>query len=125
MLSLSALHVDAEKSFGPQKILCDVLPINEFKEGRRTDKITGYKYVIALPFLAYEKISVRVPGERMLEIQGDEPLFVEFENLEVTIFEYQGKAGFTAKATGVSVAKSQSIEDESRTTRAKKEAYPS
>jgi len=125
MISLTALKIDAEKSLGSKKILVDILPINEYRDNQKTDKILGHKYIIALPLLGYEKIGVRVPGEKMFEIQGEEPIFVEFDNLEVALFEFKGKIGFTAKATGVSVAKSQIIDEETRVPRAKKDVGPS
>lgn len=102
MLNIRNLKID-NASLGEQKLLVDVIPAYEYANGAKTDKISGYRYVVALPAHSLEKLSVKIDGEQLLEKpQG----FVEvvFSGLEVTAYESQGKTNITAKAAGISLA---------------------
>ena len=47
MLSIRDVTID-NGSLGRKKLLTDVQPAYEYKDGKRTDNITGYRYEVAL-----------------------------------------------------------------------------
>lgn len=101
MLSIRDLRIDPA-SVGKVKLLVDVIPVHEYREKQRTDNIIGYRYIVALPQLAFEKFGVRVDGPQLLE-KPDSAVEVEFSGLELSAYESQGHAVVTAKATGVTL----------------------
>ena len=95
MLNLRDLKID-NASLGQKKLLVEVVPAYEYKDKQRTDKITGYRYVVCLVEHHLEKLSVRIDGE-----QPDGFVEVDFDGLEVSAYESQGKVQFTAKAADI------------------------
>ena len=101
MLNIRDLRIDPA-SLGAKKLLVDILPAYEYKDGRRTDTITGYRYVVALPEHGLDKIGVKIEGKQIME-KPDGFAEVEFTGLEVMAYEAQGHAQVSAKATGISL----------------------
>ena len=87
-------------SLGKPMLLVEVIPAYEYQDKQRTDKITGYRYVVCLVAHHLEKLSVRIDGPQLME-QPDSFVEVEFDDLEVRAYESQGKVNFTAKATNI------------------------
>ena len=54
MLNIRNLKID-NASLGEKKLLVDVIPAYEYKDGVKTDKIGGYRYIVALPAHSLEK----------------------------------------------------------------------
>ena len=106
MLNLRNLRIDPA-SLGAKKLLVEIVPSYEYKDGRRTDTVTGYRYVVALPEHQLEKIGVKIEGKQLLE-KPDGFAEVEFTGLELMIYEAQGHAQVSAKATGVSLVQKKS-----------------
>ena len=103
MLNIRDLKID-NASLGQQKLLVEVLPAYEYKDNKRTDNITGYRYVICLVEHHLEKLNVRIDGPQLMA-QPEGFVEVEFDGLEVSGYESQGKVQFTAKATGIYAVK--------------------
>jgi hypothetical protein len=101
MLNIRNLKID-NASLGEKKLLVDVIPAYEYKDGVKTDKIGGYRYVVALPAHSLEKLNVKIDGEQLME-KPEGFVEVTFTGLEVTAYESQGKTNITAKATGISL----------------------
>lgn len=101
MLNIRDLRIDPA-SLGSKKLLVDILPAYAYADGRRTDTVTGYRYVVALPDHQLEKLGVKIEGKQLLE-KPDGFAEVEFFGLELMIYEAQGHAQISAKATGVSL----------------------
>ena len=101
MLSIRDLKIDPA-SLGAKKLLVDITPSYEYKDGHRMETIAGHRYVIALPEHSLEKLSVKIEGKQILE-KPEGFVEVEFDNLEVFAYESQGKTQISAKATGISV----------------------
>lgn len=101
MLNIRDLRIDPA-SLGEKKLLVDVIPAYEYKDGKRTDTITGYRYVVCLMQHRLEKLSVRIDGPQRLE-QPEGFVDVEFDGLEVGAYEAQGKVQFTAKAADIHI----------------------
>ena len=94
MLNIRDLKIDPA-SLGAKKLLVDIVPTYEYKDGHRTETVTGYRYIVALPDLSLEKHFSLEKSEGYAE--------VEFSGLEVSAYESQGKTQISAKATGVSL----------------------
>ena len=94
MLNIRDLRIDPA-SLGTKKLLVD---------GKRTDTVTGYRYIVALPAHSLEKIGVRIDGKQLME-KPEGFIEVEFADLEVTAYESQGHVQLTAKATGISTVR--------------------
>ena len=100
MLNIRDLRIDPA-SLGSKKLQVDITPAYEYKDGKRTDNLTGYRYTVALPEHGLDKISVRIDGKQLIE-KPEGYIEVEFNGLEVNAYESQGHVQFTAKATGIS-----------------------
>ena len=76
-------------ALGSELYLADVQPNYEYKDGKKTDKMLGYKYFVVVPALKMEKIGVKVDSME-LEFDLDEiPIMkkIEFDNLELRPFQ--------------------------------------
>lgn len=103
MLNIRDLRIDPA-SLGAKKLLVDVAPAYEYKDGKRTDTVTGYRYIVALPEHGLDKIGVRIEGKQLVE-KPEGFCEVEFIGLEVLAYESQGHVQFAAKASDISAAK--------------------
>ena len=103
MLNIRDLKIDVS-SLGSKMLLTDVQPAYEYKEGKRTDTITGYRYEVALASHNLDKMNVRIDGKQLMEAPQDGFAMVEFAGLEVGAYEKDGHVLFTAKATGIAPA---------------------
>ncbi len=101
MLNIRDLKIDPA-SLGAKKLLVDIVPTYEYKDGHRTETVTGYRYIVALPDLSLEKLGVKIDGKQLME-KPDGYAEVEFSGLEVSAYESQGKTQISAKATGISL----------------------
>ena len=88
------------KSLGDKLWLVDVLPMYEYKNGFRTDAITGYRYTVALPEKGLDKVDVRIDGQQQMDAPAGY-VAVCFDTLEVSIYWYKGDYHVGAKATGI------------------------
>lgn len=103
MINTRDLRIDPN-SLGAQKLLVDIPPVFEYKDHQRTENVVGYRYVIALPSHSLEKIGVRIDGKQQME-KPDGYAEVQFDGLELTIYEAQGHVQLSAKAQGIMLAK--------------------
>lgn len=103
MLNIRDLKIDANATFGAKTLLVDVVPVYEYKDNQRTDKIVAYRYVTALPEKSFEKIGVRIDGPQLIDTP-DGFVEVNFHGLELAAYESGGKVNIIAKATGISLA---------------------
>lgn len=99
MLNIRDLRIDPA-CLGDKMLLVEVVPAYEYKDNKRTDKVTGYRYVVCLVEHRLEKLSVRIDGPQLME-SPDSFVEVLFSDLEVSGYESQGKVQFTAKASGI------------------------
>ena len=98
-MTINRLVVDNE-SLG-KMYLCDILPYSEYKNGKKLDGIYGYKYIVALPKRGFEKLNVKIPGDKLMETPKNGFFEVKFENLIASIYTINGKSDVTAKATNI------------------------
>ena len=102
MLNIRNLRIDPD-SLGTKKLLVDILPIYEYQNKQRTDTVIGHRYVVALPEHGLEKLGIKIDGKQLME-KPDGFAEVEFQNLEVNVYESQGHPQISAKASGISLA---------------------
>ena len=55
------------KSLGDKLWLVDVSPAYEYKDGKRTDTVLGYRYSVALPEKGLDKVDVRIDGQQQMD----------------------------------------------------------
>jgi len=101
MLNIRDLTIDPA-SLGSKKLLVDITPAYEYKDNKRTDKLTGYRYVVALPEHGLEKIGVKIEGKQLLE-KPEGFAEVVFDGLELFLYMSNGQPQIGARATGVSL----------------------
>ncbi len=98
MLTLRDLHFDPA-SLGPM-ILTEIVPVYEYVEGNRTDKILAYRYIVALPETLYKRLGIKIDPPQRMDVP-EAPMEVEFQDLELSVYEIKGKVSINAKATGI------------------------
>lgn len=100
-MTLKDLIIDP-KSLGRRFWLVDVVPVYEYKDNVRTDNITAYRYVVALPDKGLDKIGVKIEGSPLME-KPDGYAEVTFQGLEINVYMIGGQLNFAAKATGITL----------------------
>ena len=66
MLNIRNLKID-NASLGTKKLLVDISPAYEYKDNKRTDNVTGYRYTVALPEHGLEKLGVKIEGRQLID----------------------------------------------------------
>lgn len=89
-------------SLGSKFWLVDVIPSYEYKDNRRTDSVTGYRYGVCLVEKGLEKINIRIDGKQLVE-KPNGYAEVNFTGLEVFIYWSNGQPQVGAKATGIAL----------------------
>lgn len=102
MIDIRKLRIDIT-SLGTKKLLVDVSPSYEYKDGKKTESITGYKYAIALPDHGLEKINIKIEGKQLIDKPSDGFVEVELTGLEVFVYWSQGQYQVGARASGISI----------------------
>ena len=102
----SQLVIDANKSVGRKLALTDVAPVYRYSNGQRTDNIEGYRYTVCMldNGKGYEKLAVKVAGDKQIELNSDEMQLVSFDNLELHVYAMNGTVNVSATAAAVHVA---------------------
>ena len=102
-MKLTDLKIDPQ-SLGNKLLLVEVLPSYAYSEGKRTNNITGYRYVITMPDHSFDKLAVRIEGKQQLEAPDDGYAEVTFQGLE--IYTYWTRDGYQvgARAKGLRLA---------------------
>ena len=77
-------------------------PVYEYKDDKRTENITAYRYVVAMPEKNLDKINVKIEGKQLIEKPAGYAE-VKFTGLEVIIYWLNGQPQVGAKATGVTL----------------------
>ena len=101
-MTITDLIIDP-KSLGTKLWLVDVMPVYEYRNNRRTENVTGYRYVVAMPERNLDKISIKIEGKKQME-QPVGYAEVTFHGLEVFIYWMSGQPQIGAKATGIALA---------------------
>ena len=90
--------IDANKTIGKNPVLVDVTPAYVYENGKRTGEVSGFKYTIALPERAFEKLAVKIDGDCKLGKPSDQNYpVVTFDGLEMR--PYWTPEGYKVMAT--------------------------
>lgn len=89
--------------FGKRMNLTGVEPYYNYEAGKKTDKIEGYKYNVVLLDKEYEKISVKIAGNRLIEDQEKYDIPIKFVGLEVGFYQDFSNKNLYLKATAKSL----------------------
>lgn len=101
MINVRDLRIDPA-SLGTEMLLVEIVPVYEYRDNRRTDNCTAFRYTVTLPQLRYEKLGVKIDGKQLLDLNKGF-VNVEFSDLEILLYEAQGHVQISAKASGISV----------------------
>jgi len=84
IMNINLVEIDANKTIGKNPVLVDVAPSYVYENGKRTGEVSGFKYTVALPDKAFEKLTVKIDGECKLEKPDDRhyPVAI-FDGLEM------------------------------------------
>lgn len=106
-IDIRDIKVDVS-SFGDTFILTDIVPIYEYKDDTRTDNIEGYRYIVAVPKMKFEKMGVKIESDEPLidlkDLYDSDGIMVTFENLRIGLYQdFRTKdVGVVAVADGIS-----------------------
>lgn len=103
-MKVTDLVVDVNATLGRKLWVVEVIPAYEYKDGKRTEKVTGYRYMTVLPERKLDKIAIRIDGPAQLETPNG---YIEaaFEGLEVSVYWKHGEYDVSVKATKVKALK--------------------
>ena len=101
-MNITDLKISNE-SLGRKLWLVDVLPVYEYKNNERTDKVCGYKYTVVMPDKNFDRIGIKVEGRKLLD-KPDGYAEVVFDSLELFIYWMNGQPHVGARAAGVVLA---------------------
>lgn len=108
MIKISDLKIDT-KCFGGEYLLVDIAPYYGYKDGKRGDKVEGYRYDVALPKFKMEKINVKIPNSApIVDISSDEGIPMKnviFEGLQVGCYMANGNINLTSTAKSIAFVK--------------------
>ena len=90
------------KSLGSKLWLVDVAPVYEYKDNRRTENITGYRYTVAMPEKGLDKINIRIDGKQLVE-NPNGYAEVSFTGLELSLYMMNNQPQVKATATGITL----------------------
>ncbi|MCI6653609.1 MAG: hypothetical protein MSH11_09430 [Ruminococcus sp.] len=104
-MEIKNLIIDSLKSVGNNLVLVDVAPIKSYVDGRRMDEVSGYRYTVALPDKAFDKLVVKIDGVQRLDKpeEGNYPKVV-FDNLDLSLYWTPEGHKVSAKADDIMLA---------------------
>lgn len=101
LMKIQDLIIDP-KSLGSNLWLVDVAPVYEYKDNRRTDNITGYRYTVAMPENGLDKINIKIDGKQLVE-KPEGYAEVTFTGLVLSLYMMNNQPQVKATATGISL----------------------
>ena len=87
---------------GKTFLLTEITPAYKYENGERTDEIVGYKYLIALPKHNFKKLSVKIAGKQLVQLDNNY-VEVEFDELKLVSYNKQGVTMLAGTATNIKV----------------------
>lgn len=105
-MNIFDIIIDAKASVGNKLLLTGVRPYYAYNGNQKSDKISGYKYEIAMAERKFEKISVKIEGTQQVTLDGScDYLPVTFENLQLKLYFLSGAYHISATASNIHVIK--------------------
>lgn len=100
-MKITDIIIDAEATLGSNPLLVDVKPCYVYVDGKKSEKIDGYRYIVALPDHQFEKLGVKVLGDCKIHKPESGYVAVSFEKLEMKIYWKAGTYDVSASAVSV------------------------
>lgn len=106
-MTINNLYLDTEKSGFTGFLLVDAKPWQEYEDGKKTGKVLGTTYIVAMTGHQLDKINVHVANDSTNfkpEMQQ-----IGFKNLQIKLYpDYHnaGQVGITATADAIAPMKS-------------------
>lgn len=100
-MNLNLIQIDPYATLGNVALLTNISPAFAYTDGKRTNNVVGYRYEVVLPERVFEKLSVRVDGEKRLELPENETPQVVFEGLKMSL--YWTPQGHNVKTTAENI----------------------
>lgn len=88
-LNLKNIVVDVKSTLGDKFFLTDISPYYLYENGKKTEKIEGYKYTVAVVAMNLDKISVKISGNKEIlleDFNGKMPA-VSFVGLKMKLWQ--------------------------------------
>lgn len=103
IVDIKNVKIDVLGSIGSKLLLVDVTPSYAYVDGHRTSTVTGYKYTVVLEERMFDKLSVRVDGDKRIDkpIDGNSRIYVRFDNLELSLYWTNAGHQVAAKASAI------------------------
>lgn len=100
-LNISGLRI-APECLGKEMMLTRVKEYYEYVDGKRTDRVKGYTYTVALPEQRFALLGVKIEGEKQMDAPASGYTSVQFVGLNVKLyFDNNNRVQVTAKASGI------------------------
>lgn len=105
-MDIKNIKIDTLGSTGGKMLLVDVVAAYAYAYGHRTNTISGYKYTVVLEERFFDKLSVRIDGDKQMDkpVDGNGRIYVHFDNLELSLFWTPSGHQVSAKASGIHLA---------------------
>ena len=103
---INNLYLDTEKSGFTGFLLVDVKPWLEYQDGKKTGKVLGTTYTVAMTGHQLDKIAVHIANDTA--ILGAKMQLVDFQDLQIKLYpDYHnaGQVGITATADAIALVK--------------------
>lgn len=101
MFGLNNVVIAPDATLGKKLICTSIAPVYQYDANKkRTDVITGYRYDVVLAERAYEKIGVKIAGEKQMDLVGDTEQ-VELVNPVVRAYVLDGVGRIAVSADGI------------------------
>ena len=102
-MDIKNAKIDVLGSVGSKLLLIDVIPSYAYVDGRRTSTVTGYKYIVILEENKFDRLSVRIDGDKQIDnpIDGNSSIYVRFDNLELSLYWTSAGHQIAAKASAI------------------------
>lgn len=105
-LSGKDLYID-NRCIGGDMILTQVSTDKEYRDGKATDNIIGYKYTVVLPHHGFDHLDIKIAGNKLLDVEPGDTMAVTVQGLVIKPYVQRNtnKIAFTAKADGITPVK--------------------
>lgn len=103
---INNLYLDTEKSGFTGFLLVDSKPWQEYQDGKKTGKVLGTTYTVAMSGHQLDKINVHIANDSANLESKMQP--VNFQNLQIKLYpDYRnaGQVGITATADAITPVK--------------------
>lgn len=100
-MEIKNVVIDSYATIGKNALLVGVSPAYAYENGHRIDKVVGYKYELALPERMYDKLTIKILGDKKLDMPENETPLVLLDGLSISL--YWTPQGYKISATAENI----------------------